>query len=345
MAGRVTENWQRRSFTRGRSATRVFEVDAGPLNEGEAIAEVATQAGVTYGSTFPLDPALTIPSGGISVQIVTPGFYRVQCSYEGFATSGDTTALFSKKWQVLPIETVHEQLEADVDYGRRAVVNSAKLPNEYGLTRLFKYFRFRMRRYEAGTDLLAKNLEYGGKWNSDAVALPRIGNASPMQLKLISITQVEMQEQGASTGVLVEYLIEARKPRMVAYNGGAPVEIHGWHRRIMDTGMVARGAGKKIGHIRQLSEISTGHENVSQPVLLNGAGWPLNAAEYTVLGYGLPEDSPNLEPDPDYTPPPGCVRESTPDGAPLANATAVFLNWDETEGPIAFSGLNFAANM
>lgn len=359
MPARVTEKWSMRTFSRGKAARRVFWVDGGPTTDAQAQTEVVTANSVSYGSQHPLDAALTVPSGGIDVELIVPGLYQVTANYEANAVSGDTTSLFTKKWQVLPTEIIYEDVAADLAVStpqapptlpavltRVAITSSAMRPIGDEFSRRISYYRFRLRRYETGTDLLTKNLAYQNKWNYDTVTLPRYGNATRGQLRVISIGQVDAQEQGASTGVLVEYVLEARPTRMVKYGSNAAVEIHAWHRRILDKDMQAN-AGTLAAPIycKIYSKHQSPPEEITEPVMFDGKGWPLKYDNYIIMKRNATTGEEEIATPPAIGPPTGCEPESSPYGADLSDAAAIFLNWDTTEGPESFSGLNIAANL
>jgi hypothetical protein len=312
----------------------VFDVDNGPTNRKEAQDAVADQEGVTYGSEHPLDPSLKVSQGGIGVTEIQPGYYRVTANFEGNGSSGGT-ALFDRKWQVLQPEIISTEMEVDRTYDGRPIFTSSLQPFESNGTRSVDWFRLRFRRYEPpGTGILVKHLAYRQRYNSDAIDLPIYGTMKAKVLLFISVAQVGNLEQGTADGVLTEYIMECRPTRTVKFESNPPVEIHGWYSRKLDRSMKAivakTGGGYEFGDIHT----KTGGP-VTEPVLMNGKGWPLDTSRYLVVK----ESDASAAATPGTPPalPASIARESTAD--------AVFMNHDNTEGPIAFAGLNFQANM
>lgn len=317
MAIEVTERWRDREFARGRFARRVFDI-TGVADEAEAEDALQTYKGVQVGSGFPLDTSCRIQPGGITIKRDGLRVYVATCNYETTTIESASESLLEQKWRVLPdINAIDEPVE--VDRHNRPVANSFGDPFDGQQTAPVDEIRIVMWRYES-TYELSKHLAYARKYNSDSVVLPKIGVAAPEELLCESIRLKDEISADADV-VAVEYAFRAR-PRLVASSG----TYHGFHRRIMDVGM--RGANAdSYGAPITYKEGSQKGEPVTIPVRLDGNGRPLDSDAYDVDGK-TPQAASLVDPPPlDVT------------------SDAVFLLFDFTRGPIAFSGLNIGANL
>lgn len=316
----VTERRTGRQFARGESSQRMFDI-TGADDENDALALLADQKSVSVGSADPMDDSLTVPGGGI--KLARSGrVWVASVAYSGpfgisLGEGTETDELLAHKWRV-SVDPASIEEPIDHDAGGRPLIYSNSLPI-LGLTRGVPIVTITMWRWESSYDL-QKHLDYANRYNSDSVVLPKVGTAAPGQVFIRSIKLKE--EVSADAGVVaVVYTFESR-PNIVIQPGS--VALHGFYRRILDSGAVGYTA-TGFNHITYKTGGDIG-KPVSVPVLLDGFGAPLDSDSYNVGGgdaFAISE--------------PPALLDVTEDG--------VFLMYDLTDGPIAFSGLDIGANL
>lgn len=323
----VTERWSVRTYTRGRSARRVFDVTQ-VTDEAQALAELYSQRGVREGVEFPLEANLKVPPGGMNVTR-NGRVYVVSADYQapaGFSfPDGAADDLLAQKWRISS-DPFEEDEKAYRDWANVPYVNSSGQPFD-DITRPVPGITIPMWRWESSFEL-SKHLAYRNRWNSDSVVLPKLGTAAPGEL-LCRCIKLKDEVESEAEVVAVLYVFEAR-PRITlsgtwTIRGTLGNPIHGFHRRLLDTGTEGYSSDGK-NPITYKTGANAGQQ-VSIPVRLNGKGAPLDTTNFDISGAASSDQA--------------LVSAS----AVEVLSDGVWIYEDTTDGSIAYAGLNIGANL
>lgn len=325
----VTEMWSIRKLSRGKSATRGFDV-TGASDESEA--ESMLPVDILPGEPHPLDDTIKIPlQGGIAWDIIVPGkHYRATVSYESTGENEDDEAALAEKWRCRTGWST-ESIPMARDANGILIANSAGDVFEHGLTQLERTLEIEIWRWEHGTDIVAKNLAYAEKYNSDSVTLPKIGTLNPGELLLKSIS-IDEEFLSSTAVVKVKYSFLARGHITLAESSYAEDTIHGFHRRAPSLGLRTWAGFEDMVYIRPIVALkgSDVGQPIREPIRLNMVGQPTNTTAFGII------DS-----DEDITlhdnPAPFAGPWDKEDGT-------YYLYFDTTKGSATFSGLEIEAN-
>jgi hypothetical protein len=346
MPALVTEDWTKNVFVPGQSATREFDV-TGVADVGEAHDALVAQTGVDYGQRYPIlrgDP-INVQEGGIAWSR-NGRMHHATVSYTR-GTIGDIGDYLALKWDC-KLDWIVEDLFMGRDGAGRPIVNSNGDKLDTNLTRKRKSCLLRMTRWETGSDVISKNLTFGGRWNSAPITFPKLGNAAIGEA-LLDTVGVEEGFRASDARVRVTYAFLLR-PRIEAWKPNASPAakelIHGFHAFLPDVG--SRGS-YAVSNDRKPSPLVWNNDTdvgPCGPVLLNGRGVPIQkgigVAKRTGTGaaatitIGLPEAAPSS---------PAYMLTTPANLAPGATGVeAATLLYDYSEGSADFNNLNLAAN-
>lgn len=322
--GLVTERWTGYKLQRGQSATRIFDL-TGFANQADA--EEALLDVVSYGDAHPLDAAVKVQTGGITIEILSVGrHYMATVQYtspDGGGDSSQVEKLLSEKWR-FKFDWVIETEESDRTATGVPVLNSGRDPFDKGIPRKDYSGHITMWRWELGTDVIAKNNAYKNRVNSDAVTLPVVGTANAGELLVVSIAFADEIQAGSGKPVKVIYTFDAR-PLITAVDGDP---IHGFHERKLDLGWRGKAEDGQMYDFTHKDGNIKGQKS-TVVIRLDGSGKPLDTDKWALGPNTLDPKAIELNS--------AIKKETTDDG--------VFLYYDNSDGAIAFSGLSIGANL
>lgn len=321
----VTERWSTRTLARGASAVREFDVTG---VDDEDAAETALSMYVTPDQVHPLDDSIRIPTkGGIEWKIIVPSkHYRASVKYQRPGNGSTGTAALAEKWKC-KASWQTESVPMVRDATGLLVANTAGDVFVPGLTRQLWSMEIIISRWELGTDIVSKNLTFANRYNTDSVTLPKIGTCDAGVLLMKSI-YIDDEFRSDEEAVMVRYAMLAKAA--ISLDGTAP--IHGHHKRVPSLGTRAYGdTGSNIvlANIVCCTGVLAGRP-VRESVRLDDTGKMFDFTSFGVdvgaTGFAVDNPSPFSGP------------------FEIVDGTC-YQYFDPTDGGVAFSGLNIAANI
>jgi hypothetical protein len=309
MSIEVTEEWSPRQLVQNDKdwkATRVLMV-LGVTDEMSALAAVDP-----VNAAHPLNSLLAVKTRTAE----RPGFNLFKVTL-GYAIPPDASKFPDKSNPLADPPrfmwdpgNISEPIDRDI-YGN-PILNSAGDAFSRDASSDFGTLFLRVTRNQPFYDVKL-HLLYQNRLNSDAFVIPLAGTVGPGQCRCVHIKPKGEYTLGAQY-VAVETLFELR-----AGTGQDPDGIYdGFSIRLLDNGTRSFDVNQKKGEL-----FDTQRTRVSQPVLLDGAGKPLDASSFTVYGTDQPHANPAKLPD-------GVFTEKTD--------SAVFLKYRRFK-PLPFSPL------
>jgi hypothetical protein len=289
----ATIKWSTERYTPGESAQRTWTVVNVPA--GDSAGDVAAgTVGIQVGYTYPPDPLLAVPRGGLNIQCIAPNAWEVQASFARgtFDSSKDPTKDPPRvRW-----EFVNENEQTDTDGEGHALLNAAGTPFK-GLSGTNIVVMLYVQRWEAKYNVPLA-VSYANSVNTDAVNPYGLGALEPGQMCCRSFKPAR-DYTVRDIAIPINYVFELR--------GGFKRDDDGlwdgFKHRVLNAGFRAWYQDDS-GALKQGEIVNANGKQPREPVLLDQGGAPLSSG-YTVDGFKTIVSVP---------PPDGALFETSADG-------------------------------
>lgn len=288
--GLVTEKWSEYQFVRGKGGKRGF-LHTGVANALEAEADLANQMGVAFGASHDLDasigaeqPVIGTPRG--------PNIYESTVNYvpKGRLVpggGGDDPLARPIRWLWRSAPRTESM---DIDAQDRPIVNAAGQPFQSDFPRTFNGRILIARRWEVNyRSGVAEDFE--NTVNLSQITIPRVGTFAKGRLSLLSYEPEEEYTSASTDPVPCIYTFEVR----AGLKQDTDEIWDGFKFRIRNEGFMGwyqptDEEGEADGDPVLGDFVTAEGEPVSEPVLLDAAGMPIDETIKVMSTRGATED-------------------------------------------------------